>query len=357
MGNSFIKLLRNSPSLNNILSKRPTAFLLLTIIAVRAKRTNIDGPIDMDIGECIIGDFRSYGVTVQVYRRDKLFLKRYNFATFRTNSKGTIAKIIDTTIYDINSESGLEEKVNTKRTPERTRSEHPNEHPNEHTSEHTNTIEKDLGDKDNNGHHFQSEHPNEHPNEHTSEHEVNIQVNTKRATDLEKCLNDKNNSKNIIRFKEKEKEKEKESNKEKEKEKEKEIYNIRARARIKNFLEEFNKEWGTRYTSSKSWEKNFNTWLREYTYDQILEAMRRAKGHSFYKDKLNPDMLFRTHEDRIGQFLNLRDRLANPSSASLHLQLESKVFKEIEAQSNKSDYDIKRGVEILRNYKSILKNI
>ena len=72
----------------------------------------------------------------------------------------------------------------------------------------------------------------------------------------------------------------------------------------KIFLNEFNSLWGTKYVSHRAWFKNFTKWREDYTLEQILDAMKNAKNHPFYKDKLNPDMLLRSHEDRIGQLLN-----------------------------------------------------
>lgn len=85
-----------------MLRRRPTAFLLLFLIAQRARRT-IDSNFDnLQIGEAKIGDYESYGATEQIYRSDKIFLEKFNFATFRGTDKGTIAKLIDTSIFDIN---------------------------------------------------------------------------------------------------------------------------------------------------------------------------------------------------------------------------------------------------------------
>lgn len=98
----FIKLHRYSKNAEEMLRRRPTAFLLLFLIAQRARRT-IDSNFDnLQIGEAKIGDYESYGATEQIYRSDKIFLEKFNFATFRGTDKGTIAKLIDTSIFDIN---------------------------------------------------------------------------------------------------------------------------------------------------------------------------------------------------------------------------------------------------------------
>ncbi len=100
----FLMLLRYSPEFDALIKHRPTAFVLLTLIAKRARRTS-DVIIDnLEIGEALIGDYETYGVTEQVYRSDKIFLKKFNFATFRSTNKGTVAKITATSIFDINAE-------------------------------------------------------------------------------------------------------------------------------------------------------------------------------------------------------------------------------------------------------------
>jgi len=71
------------------------------------------------------------------------------------------------------------------------------------------------------------------------------------------------------------------------------------------FLKGFNLIRGTKYSSSKAWAKNFEFWLDEYSVEQMLEAVGKAKDDGFWADKLDPDKLFRTHEDRIGQLLNV----------------------------------------------------
>ena len=100
----FIKLVRNSSKYFRILEERPTAFLLLSLIANRARRTNEkDLMIDLEIGEALIGDFFAYGVTRAVYRTDKEYLIRNGFIlTTRANRRGTIVKLIDSDIFDIN---------------------------------------------------------------------------------------------------------------------------------------------------------------------------------------------------------------------------------------------------------------
>jgi len=89
----FIKLNRNSSKLYEMLRKRSTSFSLLTLIALRSRRTNEinDG---IEVGEALIGDYKEYGATQQIYRSDKKYLAKIGEITIRSTSKGTIAKLI-----------------------------------------------------------------------------------------------------------------------------------------------------------------------------------------------------------------------------------------------------------------------
>jgi len=84
----------------------PYAFTLLTVIAQRAKRTGTLDVHGLELGEAMLGDHRNYGMSRQQYRATIKRLKKYQLATFRTTNKGTIAKLTDTRIYDINIEAG-----------------------------------------------------------------------------------------------------------------------------------------------------------------------------------------------------------------------------------------------------------
>lgn len=99
----FIQLNRNN-EVFSLIKNRHSAYSLLTIIALRARRTTercFDG---LRIGEALIGDYESYGATEQIYRSDKKFLEKYGLATFKTTTKGTIAQLTGSIIFDINEE-------------------------------------------------------------------------------------------------------------------------------------------------------------------------------------------------------------------------------------------------------------
>ena len=110
----FIKFIP-SERYKYLIRYHPLAFILLTVIADRARR--IDGNIDgLNIGEAFIGDHQNMGLTRQNYRTSLKALVRLKFleitencrtrkkSTTGTTTVGTKVKLIDSTIYDINIE-------------------------------------------------------------------------------------------------------------------------------------------------------------------------------------------------------------------------------------------------------------
>lgn len=215
MNKGFVKLMRDSENFWEMVSRRPSAFVLLTLIAMRARRTNDNNFDDLEIGEALIGDYETYGSTEQVYRTDKEFLKKYNFITIKSTTRGTIAKLVDTTIFDINFDS-TNEQTNEKLTnSQRTANEQP-----------------------------------------TTNKNVKKEKNEKNVNEETQILN------------------------------------------------HFNDVFDKKFKSTASWSKNFSYWRKTYSLDEIKQAIVNAKKDSWWKDKLDMDKLFRTHEDRIGQLLN-----------------------------------------------------
>lgn len=100
MAGTFIQLKRNKET--EELMKDPACFMLLAQIAYRARRTDEFNVLSLEPGEALIGDYRNIGLSEQKYRTAKNKLEKWNFATFRATYKGTIAKLLDTRIFDIN---------------------------------------------------------------------------------------------------------------------------------------------------------------------------------------------------------------------------------------------------------------
>lgn len=88
------------------------------------------------------------------------------------------------------------------------------------------------------------------------------------------------------------------------------------------FITHFNLVYEKNYrvpTGEKGWVKNYKKWCADYSLEQMKEAVTKSKLDSFYCDKLTPDMFFRTNEDRISRFLELK---AKPKKSYLDLVLE-----------------------------------
>lgn len=112
MSKGFIQLSR-SEKVEWLILNHPNAFLLLTIIALRARRIS-GSPDGFEIGECHIGDYKSCGIeTEKKYRtaKERLISLRAikivetcrNRATGRA-TYGTKVKLLNSEIYEINAE-------------------------------------------------------------------------------------------------------------------------------------------------------------------------------------------------------------------------------------------------------------
>jgi hypothetical protein len=100
MNRGFIKLRRTDETLE--LLNDPNAFILLTVIALRARRTDEFNLHDLRSGEALVGDHARYGLSEQQYRSARKRLARWGFATFKPTTRGTVAMLLDDRVYDIN---------------------------------------------------------------------------------------------------------------------------------------------------------------------------------------------------------------------------------------------------------------
>ena len=103
---SFIMCNRNELLVSEVLNKNPNAFILLYFIAIRAWRGPSMSPRDCGIGEALIGDCANMGMSDTEYRTAKKNLKKMGFITTKSTSKGTIAKLINTELFDPNFDFG-----------------------------------------------------------------------------------------------------------------------------------------------------------------------------------------------------------------------------------------------------------
>ncbi len=114
MNHGFIKLNRSGETLE--LLNDPNAFVLLTVIALRARRTDEFNVHNLRCGEALIGDFKRYGLTERQYRTAMKHLSQWGLARFTPTTRGTIAALVDHRIYDINDVPGDGPPSNGRRT-------------------------------------------------------------------------------------------------------------------------------------------------------------------------------------------------------------------------------------------------
>lgn len=114
--NYFVKFKDHSQEFYELIRQRPTAFVLLAIIADRARKAQLTIDDGLEIGEAKIGDYITYGATEQSYRTDKKLLTDLKIITTRTTNRGTIAKIVNSSIFDI-SRTSLTNKLTDNQQP------------------------------------------------------------------------------------------------------------------------------------------------------------------------------------------------------------------------------------------------
>jgi hypothetical protein len=116
----YFKCWRSTEAME-LMRASPNAYILLSVIAWRAQRTAGFNRHNLKPGEALIGDFKNYGMSEQNYRTAKRILSEAKFATFKPTSKGTVSRITNTRIFDINADSINEQNnrqpTDAQRTP------------------------------------------------------------------------------------------------------------------------------------------------------------------------------------------------------------------------------------------------
>ena len=100
---TWVKLYRGRVT-EELMEAKPTAFLLLTQIALRSQRTQRHNLKNLEVGEACQGDFKSLGITRGQYRYALKYLEKTGFITYIPTSEGTIAKLINFDVFDPNLE-------------------------------------------------------------------------------------------------------------------------------------------------------------------------------------------------------------------------------------------------------------
>lgn len=118
----FVKLMRGETTLE--LLRDHKAFALLTLIAYRARyRVGGFNLHNLQPGEALVGDHRACGLTPKGYREAKARLERWGFAAFHGTNKGTVARLIDSRVFDINLASRGEQNGTPRASKGRARGE------------------------------------------------------------------------------------------------------------------------------------------------------------------------------------------------------------------------------------------
>lgn len=96
---NFTKLYRNEAMFFYIARKCANAIVLLGLITIRARYDDKKRD-DVEIGQAFIGDYKELGLSEQEYRTAKKWLETLKIATFKGTNKGTVATVIDTSLFD-----------------------------------------------------------------------------------------------------------------------------------------------------------------------------------------------------------------------------------------------------------------
>lgn len=121
-------LFHRSEETTELLAKEPKAFVLLALIAQRARWKNAVIPDGLKKGEALIGknDFEKAGLTEHDYRRAKEVLERAKLVSFRrakgTAKPGTVATLLDARVFSLTKEDRNE--ANNEVTAKQQRSDH-----------------------------------------------------------------------------------------------------------------------------------------------------------------------------------------------------------------------------------------
>lgn len=99
MGEGFVRFLITKNSLEIL--KRPKAFSLLAQIALKAKRNTLLSVLGLKYGEALITDPQLCGLTQQEYRTAKKQLAEFNLVSFRATNRGTVAKLMNSSIFEL----------------------------------------------------------------------------------------------------------------------------------------------------------------------------------------------------------------------------------------------------------------
>ena len=104
--NGYVKFNR-CDEFDNLVVYNRNAYVLLSIIAKRATRfdgfaSSKHGKVYLNSGEALIGDYDTFNFTESEYRSAKKYLIDFKYISVISNRRGTIAKLLNTKIFNIN---------------------------------------------------------------------------------------------------------------------------------------------------------------------------------------------------------------------------------------------------------------
>lgn len=113
----FVVMMRN-PDIVELIEASPLSWALVSIIAFRARYRPGISLKGLQPGEAFLGDYKAYGMTGKQYRTVKTKLSDWEFAAFRTTNRGTVARLLDTRLFDVLKDTTDARFIPMMRTPE-----------------------------------------------------------------------------------------------------------------------------------------------------------------------------------------------------------------------------------------------
>ena len=113
MVSGFIKMNR-TPEALELIRVDPKAFALLSLIALRAQWSDRQNFHNLAPCEALVGDHESAGLTRQEQRTRLARLVKWGFLTTQTTNKGTVARLIDTRVFEVYCESATSKSTRTQ---------------------------------------------------------------------------------------------------------------------------------------------------------------------------------------------------------------------------------------------------
>jgi len=117
-------------------------------------------------------------------------------------------------------------------------------------------------------------------------------------------------------------------------------------------LEQYNQTFGKSVKSARAIRANLSYWLEEYSLEQILEAIRKAPKHQFFKDKLTPQLLLRRKNQRgedvdyISDLLNFDKKAVKKSTPPWEMRSVRPIPTEPEISQEEIERNLKTIGEI-----------